>query len=134
IAKIWKVQLYHRQTDYWGPLIYSEVGNGKTSVAFDAQKDIYMDFFKILDEAAAVLKQNKTARPFASDDLVYGGNVPAYLKWLNSLRLRLALRVSYVDPALAKQQAEKSISDADGVMMTNADNALLESGLYNLNK
>src|SRR5690606_20594484 len=27
ITKIWKVQLYHRQTDYWGPLIYSEVGN-----------------------------------------------------------------------------------------------------------
>lgn len=134
IAKIWKVQLYHRQTDYWGPLIYSEVGNGKTSVAFDAQKDIYNDFFKILDEAATVLKSNKNARPFASDDLVYAGNVPAYLKWLNSLRLRLAIRIAYVDPALAKQQAEKSISDPDGVMTTNADNALLKSGLNNLNK
>src|SRR5690625_103517 len=45
VAKVWRVQLYHRITDYWGPIIYSEFGNGETSVAYDDQEDIYHDFF-----------------------------------------------------------------------------------------
>lgn len=134
VTKVWKVQLYHRQTDYWGPMIYSEFGNGKTSVKYDTQKEIYTDFFKILDEAATVLRANPTARPFGNNDLVFPGNVNGYLKWINSLRLRLAVRVAYVEPALAKQQAEKSIAAPEGVMTTNADNALLKSTLNNLNK
>ncbi|MBK7710851.1 MAG: SusD/RagB family nutrient-binding outer membrane lipoprotein [Bacteroidales bacterium] len=40
----------------------------------------------------------------------------------NTLRLRIALRISKVDPATAKIQAEKAV--AAGVMETNADNAI----------
>jgi hypothetical protein len=129
LAKIWKVVLYHRQTDYWGPIIYSQFGNGKTSVDFDSQKDIYYDFFKILDEAAADLRAaNPAVKIFSigtgSHDLVYDGNVLKNLKFLNSLRLRLALRISYVEPAKAKQEAEKAASAPEGFITDNADNAL----------
>ncbi len=129
LAKIWKVALYHRQTDYFGPIIYSNFGNGKTSVAFDSQKDIYYDFFKILDEAAADLRAaNPAVKIFpisgGSHDLVYDGNVLKNLKFLNSLRLRLAMRISYVEPAKAKQEAEKAMSAPEGVITNNADNAL----------
>jgi hypothetical protein len=134
IVKLWKVQLYHRQTDYWGPMIYSKFGNGETSVPYDSQKDIYMDFFKLLDEASVVLAANRNAKPFGTNDLVYSGDVPKYLKFLNSLRLRLALRISYIDPARAKIEAEKSISGPEGVIINNADNAMLKSTLNNLNK
>lgn len=129
LAKIWKVALYHRQTDYWGPIIYSNFGNGKTSVAFDSQKDIYYDFFKILDEAAADLRAaNPATKIFAisggSHDLVYDGNVLKNLKFLNSLRLRLAIRISYIEPAKAKQEAEKAAAAPEGFIVSNADNAL----------
>ncbi len=129
LAKIWKVALYHRQTDYWGPIIYSQFGSGKTSVPFDSQKDIYYDFFKILDEAAADLRAvNPSTKIFGigggSHDLVYDGNILKNLKFLNSLRLRLAIRISYVEPAKAKLEAEKAASAPEGFIVNNADNAL----------
>ena len=138
LAKIWKVMLYHRQTDYWGPIIYSEFGNGKTSVPFDSQKDIYYDFFKILDEAATDLRAANTANPktkiYDTHDLVYGGDIMKNLKLLNSLRLRLAIRIAYVEPAKAKTEAEKAASAPEGFIVNNADNAMSKDNLNFVNK
>jgi hypothetical protein len=131
IAKVWRVLMFSRITDIVGPVPYSEFGNGKTSVAYDSQKDIYTDFFKTLDDATAVLKQNAGGNAFGSNDQVYGGNVNKWLVFANTLRLRLAMRVVYVDPALAKTQAEKAV--ADGVMLTNADNANVLSTVNSIN-
>ena len=121
IAKIWKVVFYDRLTDMWGPIIYSQYGNGLRSLQYDSQKDIYHDFFNQLDTAVAVLKAHPGENAFGNNDLIYGGDANKWLTFANSLRLRLAMRVSYVDPDLAKQQAEKAV--ADGVMTVNGDNA-----------
>lgn len=121
VAKVWRVWMYHRVTDYYGPIIYSEFGNGKTSVNFDSQEMVYRDFFKTLDEAVAVLKDNIEENAFGSHDMVYSGDVGKWLTFANSLRLRLAMRVVYADPELAKAEAEKAV--AAGVMIDNADNA-----------
>lgn len=134
IAKIWRVQLYHRITDYFGPIIYSHFGNLETSVPYDSQEEIYHDFFDTLDEAIAVLENNRDAQPFGSNDLVYSGDVEKYLKWANSLRLRLAVRIAYVEPERAQQEAEKALSSPGGVMENNSDNALLTSTRNNINK
>ncbi|MFA6944390.1 MAG: SusD/RagB family nutrient-binding outer membrane lipoprotein [Pedobacter sp.] len=138
LAKIWKVMLYHRQTDYWGPIIYSEFGNGKTSVPFDSQKDIYYDFFKILDEAATDLRAAYAANPklkiYDTHDLVYGGDIMKNLKLLNSLRLRLAIRIAYVETAKAKTEAEKAASAPEGFIVNNADNAMSKVNLNFVNK
>ena len=131
LAKIWRVQAYHRQTDYWGPIIYSQFGNGETSVAYDTQESIYKDFFTTLDEAVGVLKSNSSANAFGANDQIYGGDAAKWLTYANSLRLRLAMRVKYVDPGLAKTEAEKAI--ADGVMMTNDDNAYIQTTANSLN-
>src|SRR5690554_6104311 len=45
IAKVWKVEAFHRVTDYYGPIIFSEFGNQQTSVPFDSQEDVYKSFF-----------------------------------------------------------------------------------------
>lgn len=121
MAKVWRVHIYHRVTDYWGPVIYSQFGNGETSVSYDDQESIYMDFFKTLDEAVAVLKQNTGAKAFTAHDLVYDGDVSRWLEFANSLRLRLAMRIVYVKPEMAKAEAEKAIQD--GVITDNAGNA-----------
>ncbi|HEY5370899.1 MAG TPA: SusD/RagB family nutrient-binding outer membrane lipoprotein [Hanamia sp.] len=122
IAEVWKVELYHRITDYWGPIIYSQFGNGKTNVSYDSQKDIYSSFFETLDTAVSTLKQHVTETSvFSTNDLVFSGNVKKWLTFANSLRLRLAMRIVYVDPGLAQQEAEKAVSD--GVMISNSDNA-----------
>lgn len=121
IAKVWKVMFYHRVSDYVGPVIYKEFGNGQTSVAYDSQEYVYKDFFRLLDEAVAVLKANPGGVAFGNNDQVYGGNADKWLQFANSLRLRMAIRISYVEPELAKTQAEKAV--ADGVITSNANNA-----------
>lgn len=123
LAKIWKVQAYHRQTDYWGPIIYSQYGNGETSVNYDTQESIYKSFFPTLDDAVGVLNANKGGNAFGSNDQIYAGKVDQWIKFANSLRLRLAMRIKYVDPALAKSEAEKAV--AGGVIEANADNAFI---------
>lgn len=131
VAKVQKVVGYHRMTDHFGPIIYSEFGNAATSVNFDAQQDIYVDFFKILDEAVAVFNQHAGQSAFGANDQMYGGDVDSWAKFANSLRLRLALRVVYADPALAQREAEKAI--ADGVITTNAENGEVSTTINSLN-
>lgn len=124
IAKIWRIQIFHKATDYWGPIIYSEFGNGEVSVAYDSQEDVYNRFFTELDEAVSVLESNLGAgNAFNDHDLVYGGDERQWLTFANSIRLRLAMRIRYVNPTLAQEEAEKAV--LAGVMEDNSDNALV---------
>ncbi|MRH99256.1 SusD/RagB family nutrient-binding outer membrane lipoprotein [Kriegella sp. EG-1] len=120
MAKIWRVHSYHRITDYWGPVPYSEFGNTELDVIpYDSQESIYRSFFVTLDEAVAQLAGGGSS--YGGSDRVYSGDGAKWLKFANSLRLRLALRVKYADPALAKAEAEKAV--AAGVFTDNGDNA-----------
>lgn len=123
LAKLWKVQLYHRITDYWGPILYTNYGNGETSVTYDSQQDVYTNFFTTLDEALGVLNQNQGGSVFAGHDQVYNGNVDSWITFGNSLRLRLAMRIRYADPSKAQSEAEKAV--AAGVMLDNSHNAMM---------
>jgi len=131
IAKIWRVQGYHRQTDYWGPIIYSEFGNGETSVAYDAQADIYDDFFTTLDEAVATLESNRGGNAFGANDQIFAGDIDQWIKFANSLRLRLAMRIVYADATKAKFEAEKAVQG--GVMEETVDNAFVLTTPNSLN-
>jgi hypothetical protein len=131
IAKIWEIPMWERMTDFFGPVPFSQFGNGKTSVSYDSQEAIYHSFFNILDTAVSVLSQHAGETPFGTNDLRYSGDVGQWIKFANSLRLRLAIRVVYADPALAKQEAEKAVSG--GVMTDNSDNALTLTTPNNLN-
>lgn len=126
IFKVWRVFAYHRITDYWGPIPYSQFGNGEGVVPFDDQESIYRDFFATLDEAISVLQSNSSGTSFlGSNDVVFGGNVSQWLKFANSLKLRLAMRVRYADAGLAKSNAEAAISS--GVIESNGDNAFVHT-------
>ena len=127
IFKIWRVFGYHRITDYWGPIPYSQFGNGEKVVPFDSQQDIYANFFQTLDAAIAVLKSNagQTSAILGANDVVHNGNVDRWIKFGNSLRLRLAMRVRYADAGLARTNAEKAV--ADGVIDMNSDNAFVKT-------
>jgi hypothetical protein len=131
VAKIWSIPIFQRITDYFGPIIFSQFGNGKTSVAYDSQEAVYNSFFSILDSAVMVLKQNTSALPFGTNDLIFQGNVNKWIAFANSLRLRLAMRIVYANPTLAQQQAEKAV--ADGTILNNAGNALMMTTANNLN-
>ena len=117
LANILWVLSFHRVTDYWGPIPYFSAGVPGKSVPYDPQDKIYDDFFKRLAAAAAVLKAKLTEKPYGDYDLMYAGDVNKWFKFTNTLRLRLALRISKVDPTRAKTEAEAAV--ADGTLTTS---------------
>ena len=64
IARIWKAFVFHRTTDYFGPIPYSKIGLDSTVVPYDSQKDVYYGLFQELTEAVADLKNN-ISKPWA---------------------------------------------------------------------
>src|SRR2546421_4685674 len=131
IARIWKVFVLHRTTDYYGPIPYSKIGSDSSVIAYDSQKDIYFDFFKELTEATTDLKNNLSKPSYGSKDLIYSGDNNKWMKFGNTLRLRLALRISKVDPAKAKLEAEAAV--ANGVMTDVTDDAYCKVSDANFN-
>lgn len=131
VAKVWRVNSYHRMTDHWGPVPYLSFGNQELAVPFTSQEDAYMDFFSTLDEAVAVLSANQDALAFPGGDRIYGGRADQWLRFANSLRLRLAMRIRFVNPSMAQTEAEKAITA--GVIESNADNAFVGTDAQNLN-
>ncbi|HWD88681.1 MAG TPA: RagB/SusD family nutrient uptake outer membrane protein [Mucilaginibacter sp.] len=129
IALILKVEAMDRITDIYGPIPYSKYGTSNFFVPYDSQQEIYTRFFKELDTAVNTLttyvQTYPGAKPFQPFDLFYGGDYKQWLKFANTLRLRLAMRIVYVDAATAKAQAEKAVADPNGLLQAVGDDALL---------
>lgn len=121
VARIWSVHIFHQLTDYFGPIIYSEYGNGERVVNYDSQEEVYLDFFNVLESAVNVLEQNRGTNVYGQNDIIFGGDVNKWISYGNSLRLRLAMRIAYVEPEMARDQAEDAV--AGGVMVDNSENA-----------
>lgn len=120
ISRILKVQQFLRLTDYYGDIPYSEAGQGYYQnilrPKYDKQEDIYYDFLKELKEASAALDPS-SIKP--KTDLYYNGDINKWKKLANSLRLRVAMRLVKVDPALAESEAKDAIQS--GVFESNSD-------------
>ncbi|KOP39799.1 SusD/RagB family nutrient-binding outer membrane lipoprotein [Flavobacterium sp. WLB] len=104
-------------TDAYGSIPYKEAGQ-KVTPAYDTQKDVYTGLLADLKQAQTLLN---TANGTVTGDLVYKGDITKWKKLVNSLRLRIALRISDREPALAKQTAIDATSDAAGVLSSNSD-------------
>ncbi|MEO8253639.1 MAG: SusD/RagB family nutrient-binding outer membrane lipoprotein [Flavobacterium sp.] len=127
ILKIWKVYMYNQMVDAYGPIPYTEAGNGKEKVPYDSVEFIYGDFFKLLDEANTTLNSSSltTVASLQPNDRLYSGSIANWRVFGNSMRLRLALRISDKDPAKAKTQAEAAVTG--GVIETNAQSAFFKA-------
>lgn len=126
VAKIMQSWTFHQMTDVWGAIPYSQALQGRAeepilTPQYDSQQAIYTGLLNELEAAAGMIETG--AGTFGAGDLIYGGDAAAWQKFANSLRLRLAMRMSEVDEATAR--AEFSAALADGVFTSNDDNATL---------
>ena len=130
LATIVKVEAMHRVADAYGPIPYNNYGSGTLQNTYSSQQDVYTKFFSELDSAIAVLTPYAQANPSAtllkSYDYIYSGNVVNWIKFANTLRLRLAMRIVYANAALAQTEAEKSISNPFGVISNVNERAALQ--------
>jgi len=124
VADIIKVAALHRITDIYGHIPYSQIGaDGKLEAPYDLQQNVFKTMFEELDNAIETLTNMQTSNFNPQADKVYEGNVVKWIKFANSLKLRLAMRVTYADEQLAKAKAEEAVSHEIGVFADNSDNA-----------
>lgn len=118
LAQIIKIAALHRTTDMFGPIPYSQVGKGSFKVAYDSQESVYRSFLKELEEAVQTLDDysNKSKEVLPAFDIVYNGDVNKWMRFANSLMLRLAIRVRFADAGLAKEYAEKAVKHPAGMI------------------
>jgi len=120
MVRIIRVYTYHLLTDVAGDVPYFGAVKGEEgtlSPKYDAQKDIYLDMFKELDESAASFDASKPT--FGANDLFYKGDVSKWKKFAYTLMLRLGMRLTKVDAALARTWVQKAI--AGGVITSDAE-------------
>lgn len=127
MARIMRVFVMHRLTDFYGDIIYFEGGAGFSAhillPKFDPQQIIYADMLKELEESSNALKSTSATMKNPVQDLFYTGDIRKWVKFANSLMLRLAMRISNADASSAKTWIGKAI--AGGPMTSNEDNTIL---------
>lgn len=127
LAKIIRVAGMVHVTDTYGPVPYSKAMQGGQSVPYDSQEDVYNSFFKELKESVDSLslfletpEANLTPTRISSFDLMCGGDYKLWIRFANTLRLRLAMRIVKVNPDMAQSIAEAAVNNPYGVL-TSAD-------------
>jgi hypothetical protein len=126
LGMIMRAYTFHVVTDLWGDIGYSDAlrirePESSSFVEFDPQADVYAALQAELRTAAGLLNAN--APSMGAADLLYRGNPDKWRRFANSLRLRMAMRMS--DVAAGPAAAEFADALADGVFTSNDDNAVL---------
>lgn len=124
MAMVTKVAAMHRVTDCYGPVPYSQIGSdGEILTPYDSQEEVYNAMFADLEIARNYLNQAIAANEYINPtfDQIYGGDFKKWIVLANSLQLRLAIHISYVNPALAKEKAEAAVDPVNGGVMESVD-------------
>lgn len=127
-AQILRVAASLKVSDCYGPIPYSKINGSDYAVAYDTMEELYEAMFTDLDEAIATIKlalaSGSDVSSLADYDYVYNGNFSKWLKYANTLKLRMAMRIVNVKPQLAKEKAEDAVA---GGIMTEAGDAAYSS-------
>jgi hypothetical protein len=105
VARIWRAYLLSEMSDNFGPVPITAFQG--VNPEFTNVKDVYYYILKELKEAGAAVDESVANPAGLSDyDPAYGYNYNKWKRYANSLRLRLAMRLSEVDPEKAKTEFE----------------------------
>jgi len=123
IGRIMKVLIFERITDLYGDVPYSQAGEGYYGKilfpVYDKQQAIYTSLISELQDATS--KLNPTG-DIPTGDAIYHGDIGKWQRFGNSLLLRVAMRLSKVDPATAKSVVTTLVGKT---MSANSDDAFL---------
>lgn len=108
-AKLLQQFLFFNNVDCFGDCPYSEacqgVSGGTIKPKFDKDEDIYNGIATELKAIADSWAEGIGGDALGDGDLLYGGDVEMWQRWCNSLRLRLAMRLSNMSSQVEKSKA-----------------------------
>ncbi|MDR0756869.1 MAG: SusD/RagB family nutrient-binding outer membrane lipoprotein [Tannerella sp.] len=127
VAKAMEVEVMQIATDRWRDIPYSDavkLGEGVLTPTYDTQEEIYPALLALAKEVGDRFAEGGGNDDISSGDLLYGGDTDKWRRFINSLRLRMAIRISEVSP-LGKQHVEELLGNPSRypLIESNDDNA-----------
>ncbi len=127
MARIMKAMIFEQLTDLYGDIPYFQAGLGYYqriyTPVYDKQQVIYADLLKEVSQATDSLTENADS---PTGDILYsqtGDQIAEWKMFGNSLLVRMAMRLTKVDPTTA----QKYVTQAAGkTMQSNNDNAIVQ--------
>lgn len=127
MARIMKAMIFEQLTDLYGDIPYFQAGLGYYeriyTPVYDKQQAIYADLLKEVSQATDSLTENADN---PTGDILYSTAADQIAEWKmfgNSLLLRMAMRLTKVDPATAQKYVTQVIGKT---MQSNDDNAIIQ--------
>ena len=121
IIELMNVAVYSHLVDVFGAVPYTEALNGgNVYPKYDMGLDIYKDLFSRLNTALGKLSASNSS--FDSADLYYSGSTSAWIKFGNSLKVKMAITIADADNTLAKTSVEAAVGK---IFTSNDDDCLM---------
>jgi hypothetical protein len=128
IAKILKAYQYSQMVDVWGDLPYSQAQQltGNTQPGYDDDATIYPKLNQLLIDAVTELNATSSALTPGTNSVIYTGTFATvknnWIKLANTLRLRLFLHYSKINPSFAVSNITTLVNSGAAFFASNADN------------
>lgn len=129
ITDIWECYVYAYLVGSYGPIPYTHTGETQNPIIpYDDENTVYTSLLSRLKADAAAIKL--TGDKF-NNDPIYSGDLSKWIKFANSLRLRLALTVQVNLPDLAAANAKELMANEAGLLQSKADAPSFNYGTAN---
>ncbi|KAA9352939.1 SusD/RagB family nutrient-binding outer membrane lipoprotein [Larkinella humicola] len=129
VGKILKAYVYQIVVDAWGDVPYTQAGKHSENFypAFDDDEVIYKDLTRLIDEGLTDVNAATSALSPNQFSTIYSGTTWAvskdkWIKFANTLKLRIFLHYSAKDQAYASQQITALVNSGAKFMESPADN------------
>lgn len=112
VARIWRVYLMSEMADNFGPMPVN--GYQGVNPDFNSVQEVYYFMLDELKQAVVEIDESATVPEGVKDfDPAYGYDFSKWKKYANSMRMRLAMRLSEVDASKARQEFEEAVSGSE---------------------
>ena len=127
VAKILKAYTYQLAVDTWGSIPYSDTQKLAANVKpkYDLDESIYTDLISLLDQGIAEVNAPTSTISPGTNSTIFPGAFSStknnWIKFANTLKLRIFLHYSEKNPSFAKSQIDALVNSNAPFMASNLD-------------
>jgi len=126
MTKIWKSYVYSVMASTFGGVPMSQANGDAKSVPYDTEEQMYTSILGMLKDAGDNIT---TGGDKWGQDPLFDGDNTLWIKFANTLRLKIALRISEGFPTMAETHVREVMSNESMLISDNDDNAFLSWGV-----
>ncbi|MGV3505142.1 MAG: SusD/RagB family nutrient-binding outer membrane lipoprotein [Adhaeribacter sp.] len=126
VLEVLEVYAWTILVNTYGDIPYTEAMDiNNVQPKYDDDAAIYTDLFTRLNSAVDLLVQHQAQAGPGTGDLFYQGDLESWIRFANSLKLRMGITVADANPTQAKAMVESAVNHPQGVFTSSDQDARL---------